>query len=323
MNSLIEFLTSKEIMIVYMISAAACLLCLIVYLVEKNNEHVRRKHNTKELNKLVELVKQQMPELEPEITYDTPVLEKIEDPSFEVQTGFSGENNVIEIDVKEDNSLEVEKKEEIEYTSVEPNEQAARQELEKIQKELEKEESTIEELPTVALSNYEEEQEKTAIISLDEFLNKSREMYEKNEQTQYMDEGNEPISLSDLEEKMNRVATKYEEPFIIANVVSTGEVDENAQVEVIDEEIKEQLQQKMIKETPVEVLEETKEEPYQDSRKKKFVSSPFISPIFGIQKDARELDELALENTATFEKLDQKLQSSNELIVSLKELQGK
>ena len=323
MNSLIEFLTSKEIMIVYMISAAACLLCLIVYLVEKNNEHVRRKHNTKELNKLVEMVKQQMPELEPEITYDTPVLEKIEDPSFEVETGYTGENNVIEIDVKEDNSLEQEKQEELEYTTIEPNEQTARIELAKIQKELEKEESTIEELPTIALSNYEEEQEKTAIISLDEFLNRSREMYEKNEQSQYEDEGNEPISISDLEEKMNRVAKKYEEPFIIAKVVSQGEVNEDAQVEVIDEEIKEQLQQKMMNEAQVEVLE-NQEEPYQESRRKKFVSSPYISPIFGIQKDASEFDELALENTATFEKLDQqKLQNSSELIVSLKELQGK
>ena len=282
MNSLIEFLTSKEIMIVYMISAAACLLCLIVYLVEKNNEHVRRKHNTKELNKLVEMVKQQMPELEPEITYDTPVLEKIEDPSFEVETGYTGENNVIEIDVKEDNSLEQEKQEELEYTTIEPNEQTARIELAKIQKELEKEESTIEELPTIALSNYEEEQEKTAIISLDEFLNRSREMYEKNEQSQYEDEGNEPISISDLEEKMNRVAKKYEEPFIIAKVVSQGEVNEDAQVEVIDEEIKEQLQQKMMNEAQVEVLE-NQEEPYQESRRKKFVSSPYISPIFGIQ----------------------------------------
>ena len=54
MNELIEFLTSKEIIIVYIVASLACFLCFIIYLVEKNNDRLRRKQNTKELNKLVE-----------------------------------------------------------------------------------------------------------------------------------------------------------------------------------------------------------------------------------------------------------------------------
>ena len=51
---IVEFLTSKEIIVVYIIAAVACLLCFIIYLVEKHNDRGRKRHNTKELNKLVE-----------------------------------------------------------------------------------------------------------------------------------------------------------------------------------------------------------------------------------------------------------------------------
>ena len=65
----------------------------------------------------------------------------------------------------------------------------------------------------------EEQQEEAAIISLDELLKKGKEMYEKNEITQYEDEGNEPISLQDLERKYGEKKENYDEPFIIEEVV--------------------------------------------------------------------------------------------------------
>ena len=74
MNDLLEFLTSQEIIIVYMIAALACLICFIVYLVEKNNEKLRLRHNTRELNKLVEEIKA-MTDEEERALYDEPVLE--------------------------------------------------------------------------------------------------------------------------------------------------------------------------------------------------------------------------------------------------------
>ena len=65
----------------------------------------------------------------------------------------------------------------------------------------------------IKLTNYEEEQEASAIISLDELIKKGRDIYEANELTQYKDEGNEPISLQDLEKQSNRQAARYEELF--------------------------------------------------------------------------------------------------------------
>ena len=56
MSDLIEFLTSKEIVLIYFIAGLSCFVCIIVYMVEKNNDKRRRRHNTKELNKLVEVI---------------------------------------------------------------------------------------------------------------------------------------------------------------------------------------------------------------------------------------------------------------------------
>ena len=60
---------------------------------------------------------------------------------------------------------------------------------------------------------------------LEELVKKSKEMYEANELSQYADEGNEPISLADLEKKMNETSEvsvnnlEYTQPFIIEDVV--------------------------------------------------------------------------------------------------------
>ena len=45
---------------------------------------------------------------------------------------------------------------------------------------------------------------------MDELLRKSNELYEKNEVKQYEDEGNEPISLQDLEARMNNIKSEME-----------------------------------------------------------------------------------------------------------------
>lgn len=90
MNELLEFLTSKEIIVVYIVAAIACALFFIIHLIDKTYYKRKRKHNTRELNKLVEEVNHQLEDegyeevaLE---SYDTPVLETIEsteDNSYE------------------------------------------------------------------------------------------------------------------------------------------------------------------------------------------------------------------------------------------------
>lgn len=50
--------------------------------------------------------------------------------------------------------------------------------------------------------NFEQQQEDTAIISLDELLKRSNELYDSNEIMQY-DDGNEPITIDEVMQKYN------------------------------------------------------------------------------------------------------------------------
>ncbi len=340
MNDLMNFLTSEEIIIVYIIAAVACLISIIVYLVEKNNDRLRKKHNTKELNKLVEEIRAVVPEEELAM-YDDAILDTImSKDETPIDAMIGGEPMVIgpvEVAENEYQLPVIEEapviEEELVYTSIEPDEATAKLELQRIQEQLEREEmeihsepeeivveGTIEEAPVgiapEPINQYELEQEQRAIISMDELLSHSRETYEANELTQYEDEGNEPISIQDLEIQVQRQAAHYDEPFIIANVVPEEELQagineafETVEVMHIDD---------MNTITPETVNPVVKEE------KKRFVSSPIISPIFGIERDPARDNALALENTANFEKLDAAIRkNNNEFYVSLNELEGK
>ena len=146
--------------------------------------------------------------------------------------------------------------------------------------------------------NYEEEQEKTAIISLDELIKKGKELYEANELSKYQDEGDEPISIQDLEKRTEKTISAVKEPFVIENVVP-------------EHELKVDLEQ-AIKEQKEELIE------------KKFKSSPIISPIYGIETiNNTNVNDLSLENTANYEKLDKEIQKSNEYLMTLNDLQEK
>ena len=337
-SNLIEFLTSKEILIVYLIAGIACLVCFIIYLVEKNNEKLKQRHNTRELNNLVEQIKEETYVYDDEeIEYEKPILEtieygtdevgsvsdlvqqtlevskdeevedleeivEIEDLVEEVQENkveevepTKVEEPVIEVENLEDLN-DIEFKEELIYTDIEPDQETARLELKKIEEELRKQES-ISDIENIALTNYEEQQEESAIISLEELLKKSKEMYEKNEITQYADEGNEPISLQDLEKQFGEKKENYDEPFIIEEVVP-----ENSE--------KVEIEELIIEDTKPVVKEE-----------KKFTISPVISPIYGLQKNTTS--DLELENTADYDKLDEEIKKTNDFLSTLKDLQNK
>ena len=351
MSSLIDFLTSKEIIVVYIVAGLACLLCLIIYIVEKNNDKIKRRHNTKELNKLVEMVKEEAVEVEPEVVevYEEPVLEVIEEKSDVVElledtnemTTVKEEtiepvveevkpvvsvipeevkSELIVIENEEVEQLEVEDattttvEEELEYTTIEPDQATAKLELEKIKEELQKQEQ--QEVENITLTNYETEQEENAIISLEELIKKGKEMYESNEVTQYADEGNEPISLNELAGLRSNDA--YEQPFVIADAVGDD-------VEVLEEEPQLTIAEQVSIENSENVRLEDATKVVQTEVKneaRKFKSSPIISPIYGIENN-ESVNELELENTANYDKLDEEIKKTNEFIMTLKELQGK
>lgn len=345
MNELIEFLTSKEIVIVYIVASLACFLCFIIYLVEKNNDRLRRKQNTKELNKLVEEIHKKTT-INTELTEEPVIIEEhiIEESNKEAASVIEllESTNEIKIDTnlteninnqleninepkiiapKSINNIELNEKLEespikeesleLEYTSIEPDPETAKQELEKLTEELRKQEMQPE---NITLTNYEEEQEENAIISLEELVKKSKEMYAANEVTQYADEGNEPISLKDLEKRMKDVNTaSYEEPFIIENVVKDEIINEEVTPEVLEIESSKAINENAVNTSLVE-----------DLTKRKFQSSPIISPIYGIEKQKSiNSSELELENTANYEKLDEEIKKTNEFLMTLKELQKK
>lgn len=196
-----------------------------------------------------------------------------------------------------------ERVEKLEYTEIEPNQEEAKEELKRVTEELLRTQA-MQEQDNIDLTKFEEQQEEEAIISMDELMKKSKTLYEQNEITQYEDEGNEPISLKDLESRMNKI---------------------KEDVEVLDIEISKDVE-------PVVVSEETNKiklddfntislkDAYKEDRV--FKSSPVISPIFGIEKK-ESTTNMELENTANYEKLDEEIKKTNEFLKTLKELQKK
>ena len=316
---IVEFLTSKEIIVVYIVAAVACLLCFIIYLVEKHNDRGRKRHNTKELNKLVEQIKEEV-EIAPEEEVTEPVLQVIESTP-QVENVYE-EDSLDDEDIKkivQEISTEVIQEitteaikekvieeepielldDELEYTSIEPDVNVAKEELHKITEELKIQEEKVENVvENSALTDYELEQEETAIISLEELVKKSKEMYEANELTQYKDEGNEPISIGELEVISGREAAPITSSFEISTVVGEEEPEK-----VVLDDFSNVLPSKDVK---------------------RFKNSPIISPVYGIEKQDVEVnDTLELENTANYEKLDQEIKKTNEFLMTLKELQSK
>ena len=199
---------------------------------------------------------------------------------------------------------------ELQYTSIEPNPTEAQAELMRLTETLEKAE---EEVKNIELTAFEEEQEQNAIISLDELMERGKAMYENGEFDKLEDEGNEPISLQDLEERMKEakeIVTEIEEEPIITEVMPVAEqmvLDDFQTVEVEKE--------------PVSPVVE-KKEIY--SEHKKFKSSPVISPVYGIEHpNTSSATDIELENTANYEKLDEEIRKTNEFLMTLKELQKK
>lgn len=297
---LVEFLTSKEIIVVYVVAAVACLLCFIIYLVERNNDKARKRHNTKELNKLVDQIKEETKE---EVYEDTSInLEPQLITNEVIQEDF--ETTVLEpvVEVKDAD---------IEYASIEPDIEAAKNELHKITEELKlQEEQTKEVLENAKLTSFEEEQESTAIISLEELVKRSKEMYEANELTQYADEGNEPISITEIEKRVGKEVSNITDTFVIENVVPIEELEEVEEPVIIES-----------KKVVLDDFNTIKIE--KEPEVKRFKNSPFISPIYGIENNGMSPSELELENTADYDKLDQEIKKTNEFLMTLRELQKK
>ena len=387
MKELQNFLTSQELIIIYVIIGVLILGTIIFFITKKTYNHRKRKQNTKELNKLVSEVHEKIEEdkinreihkqvkeetLEPipeiieekkekkdimeekvdtleevninpvqslkpgiltpsndilpvEIPQMEHIMPNIEDThqadsfieqldEIEILEEESENNNinqtipveVLEIDTKKEpeiknhnlpKQMEIE---ELEYED-EMDQTKAQEEIEKLTQELVNANSTVE---NIDLTNFEAEQEKNAIISLDEFLKLGDTLYEENEITQYQDEGNEPISLDDLEKRKQE------------NLMMNQSQDENEEKQ---EEIKLDHHNQTAK---LDDFYAIKKPANQRNKGTKFKSSPIISPVYGIENNESN-KTMELENTADYDKLDEEIRKTNEFLSTLRELQEK
>lgn len=188
------------------------------------------------------------------------------------------------------------------YTEIE-----AKKELERITEELKKLESENK-TDNIELTKFETEQEENAIISLDELLAKGKDLTEQNETTQYQDDGNEPISIEELEKRYKQEKEQVE---VLTKEENKPKETENNKVSIDD-----------FLGAKIKPVESSSKEVYKE--KSTFHTSPVISPIYGIEEEhINKNTTLELENTANLKKFDDEVRKTNEFLSKLKELQQK
>ena len=373
MENIIDFLATKEVLIVLAIIGLILFVYFILWFHEFMKKHEEKKklqNNTMQLNKLVEEVaranKEENVQKNTPITKEEPKKEEIKEEKIEIPevnnttivnpvivpeekaevveakptpevvienvASSPIEVEPVVVSVKENpvnindsimlNNQFEEKVEVVEPTVITPvespkneeevikykdevyTESEAKAELERITEELKKLESEEKE-ENIELTKFETEQEENAIISLDELIAKGKTITEQNEVTQYQDDGNEPISIQELEERYRKEKEQVE----------VLEVEEEPKEEKPKLSIDDFLSAKE-KVTPLK-------EAYSE-KKSTYHPSPIISPIYGIEEEpVKKSTTLELENTANYDKFDEEIRKTNEFLSKLKELQQK
>ena len=373
MENVIDFLATKEVLIVLAIIGLILFVYFILWFHEFMKKHEEKKklqNNTMQLNKLVEEVakarKEEAANVTP-ITKEEPKKEEVKEEKIEVPlvnnttvvsptvvpevkeekaeikeptpdvviesvASSPIEVEPVVVSVKENpvntndsimlNDKFEEKVEVVEPTVITPvespkneeevikykdevyTESEAKAELERITEELKKLENEDKE-ENIELTKFETEQEENAIISLDELIAKGKTITEQNEVTQYQDDGNEPISIQELEERYRKEKEQVE----------VLEVEEEPKTEKPKLSIDDFLSAK----EKVPSINEAYTE-----KKSTYHPSPIISPIYGIEEEpVKKNTTLELENTANYEKFDEEIRKTNEFLSKLKELQQK
>ena len=233
------------------------------------------------------------------VVVDAPKEELVPNDNILLNNQFNEEVKIVEPEVITPVTAPKNEEEVIKYKDEVYTKSEAKEELERITNELKK--LNEEEKQNIELTKYETEQEENAIISLDELLAKGKTLVEQNEVTQYQDDGNEPISISELEERYRNK-------------------EENVEVLDAEDEVKSEKPKVSID----DFLSANKETVQAYQNKSTYHPSPIISPIYGIEKEPiNKNTTLELENTANYQKFDEEIRKTNEFLSKLKELQQK
>ena len=235
------------------------------------------------------------------VVVDAPKEELVPNDNILLNNQFNEEVKIVEPEVITPVTAPKNEEEVIKYKDEVYTKSEAKEELERITNELKK--LNEEEKQNIELTKYETEQEENAIISLDELLAKGKTLVEQNEVTQYQDDGNEPISISELEERYRNK-------------------EENVEVLDAEDEVKSEKPKVSIDEFLSANANKETVQAYQN--KSTYHPSPIISPIYGIEKEPiNKNTTLELENTANYQKFDEEIRKTNEFLSKLKELQQK
>ena len=235
------------------------------------------------------------------VVVDAPKEELVPNDNILLNNQFNEEVKIVEPEVITPVTAPKNEEEVIKYKDEVYTKSEAKEELERITNELKK--LNEEEKQNIELTKYETEQEENAIISLDELLAKGKTLVEQNEVTQYQDDGNEPISISELEERYRNK-------------------EENVEVLDTEDEVKSEKPKVSIDDFLSANANKETVQAYQN--KSTYHPSPIISPIYGIEKEPiNKNTTLELENTANYQKFDEEIRKTNEFLSKLKELQQK
>jgi len=279
MDFIIEFITANEHLVMVSLFSIVIVLLSVVIMMDVAN----RKRSVKSAKMLLSDEKTGVID-----AFKEPL---VDEPNFEYTQDLAQYDDVVLI--KEDNSIVneikyVEEDEELEKTKAQLElknlkEELLKAELEennKVQQESATQEVIVAPSKEEIIDDFELKQEEDAIISLEELNKIGGRKYEENEITQYKDDGNEPISIQELENLYNKESKKLPEEEIITTIVKEP-TDSNNDVQY------------------------------------KFKNSPIISPVFGIDN---EETNLSLESTANLDKLSEEIRKTNEFLNALKEL---
>lgn len=148
-------------------------------------------------------------------------------------------------------------------------------------------------IPTIEdeVERFEADQEENAIISVEELQRASQNITDEEIEA-YEDDGNEPISIKELEalyKSMEEPAVKIEEEMAV-------EHEEKITLPDFDIKVK----------PAIDVYED-----------KNFKNTPVISPVFGVKQTE---SSISLEHTANLDKLNDGIKKTNEFLSMLKEL---
>jgi len=276
---LMEF-GSNNLIILVILLLLVVLATIIVFVVDKkkNKDEVREAINRID-NERVNEVRQEIPVVKEEIK---PVIEEVkkeEKPVVEVKEPIP-EPEIVISPVVEEEKEQVEETIYEEEKEEEERKEEAKQELERLEKTLQEEKEE-----RVGPTDFEIEQERTAIINYDE-LKKAAGTIESRDEKLLQDEGNEPISIDDLYKREN-IKKEEEKPVV--------------------EEVK-------------PVIEEIKEEVKKEE--KKFKNSEVLSPVFGVTKEHKDLVN-DVRHSEVMKAVDIEIAKTEKFLKELKELREK